>query len=630
MSREPPSTARLVALLARVALRRMGNRIASRSLIFRRRRGGADGKARGATPGKSTGSVLFLSALGVLFLFQGMMISGQLLGRIGLTVAREGDPGDLRFPVHASSYRSLVGLKQRLDEFHERHSRQASSPPEELDRFVEDRMTELRGELTVEIHSAGKWRASSDGDWKLSDEGEAKLAEMVRAFRERGPDAFRSLPPRRAHFLPDALHWPEPAGERAFLLALGVLLTILFSSLLCVSLGSANQDLGRVEWSMEWLYSFPVTARSLFLAKILEYTIVTAFPWFTLFPLSLTIFWAAGYQWWAVALALMTTLYLNLLLASLRFTAETWLRKRLSLARLKNLQALFTVLGLLLLYLVLYVAIRDELPAWVLGAARGVPGAILWSPVALPLLLTAKNAAVALLLPLLLVAGGGFLAAGSVASARVVRDGLLSAGGPYQGSRRKPRSGDRPSSWSWAMSGILGKEMRLLARDRNFLVQTLVVPLLIIGFQVLINPQLVGAVSGNFRHGATLAFGIGAYVLMFGGCSVLTVEGSSLWLLYTFPRPLGTILRQKALLWSIAGGFYVTVILSVVAVNAERLDGTTLAAASMALAGVVIYAFIAAGLGILGTNPLEQEVRRKIRPGTMYLYMLLASMYAYG
>jgi membrane protease YdiL (CAAX protease family) len=50
----------------------------------------------------------------------------------------------------------------------------------------------------------------------------------------------------------------------------------------------------------------------------------------------------------------------------------------------------------------------------------------------------------------------------------------------------------------------------------------------------------------------------------------------------------------------------------------------------VALAGVVIYSFIASGIGMLATDPLEVEVKRRIRPGMIYLYMILASLYGYA
>jgi hypothetical protein len=52
--------------------------------------------------------------------------------------------------------------------------------------------------------------------------------------------------------------------------------------------------------------------------------------------------------------------------------------------------------------------------------------------------------------------------------------------------------------------------------------------------------------------------------------------------------------------------------------------------AVVVLLGVPIYAVIATSLGVFGSDPLAQEVQRRVRPSYIYLYMLLASIYAYA
>ncbi len=51
---------------------------------------------------------------------------------------------------------------------------------------------------------------------------------------------------------------------------------------------------------------------------------------------------------------------------------------------------------------------------------------------------------------------------------------------------------------------------------------------------------------------------------------------------------------------------------------------------AVVLAGVPIHAAIAAALGVFASNPLEVEPQRRIRPGFVSLYFLVASLYAYG
>ncbi len=123
---------------------------------------------------------------------------------------------------------------------------------------------------------------------------------------------------------------------------------------------------------------------------------------------------------------------------------------------------------------------------------------------------------------------------------------------------------------------------------------------------------------------------LGAYTLLSTAFSVLAVEGNSLWMLYTFPRPLHSLLLQKTLLWT---GFALLYTGSAMAFCMVAGSGSALEAAPhavLALIGVVIYSFIASGIGVLATDPLEVEVRRRFRPDMVYLYMLLASLFGYA
>jgi membrane protease YdiL (CAAX protease family) len=65
-----------------------------------------------------------------------------------------------------------------------------------------------------------------------------------------------------------------------------------------------------------------------------------------------------------------------------------------------------------------------------------------------------------------------------------------------------------------------------------------------------------------------------------------------------------------------------------VAMVGAPLHAGSLGDAFLALYGIAVYAFIASGLGILGTDVMETEQRMRVKLATVYLYMLLAAMYA--
>jgi membrane protease YdiL (CAAX protease family) len=256
-------------------------------------------------------------------------------------------------------------------------------------------------------------------------------------------------------------------------------------------------------------------------------------------------------------------------------------------------------------------------------------GAVLgWTPLGLPAMLWAGGG-LALIAALGLMVYGLLFGMGSVLAAQhLVRSGLVTESGPYQGVRRKTNS-KRVVQSGW-FRGVVAKELRLLVRDRNFLVQTLVVPVLIIGFQLVINPDLMNAIATNFNHAAMTAFAVGAYVLMFSATHVLTVEGKSVWLLFTFPCDIEQILLRKARLWGVFASIFPMAVLVWSLCRLQTFTYAILLNVVMVVVGLFIYSVIAAGIGVMGTDLFEERVKRKINPAMFYLFMLLSTFYGFA
>jgi hypothetical protein len=117
---------------------------------------------------------------------------------------------------------------------------------------------------------------------------------------------------------------------------------------------------------------------------------------------------------------------------------------------------------------------------------------------------------------------------------------------------------------------------------------------MVIGFQLVVHGGIIQAVRTQFQQASVFAFAVGGYLLIPTALSVLSVEGNSLWMLYTFPQSIGEILRRKTKLWAGMAMFYTVVILIVCARMNEALHPGDAVFAVMALAGVFIYAFITA------------------------------------
>src|SRR5581483_7110917 len=124
-----------------------------------------------------------------------------------------------------------------------------------------------------------------------------------------------------------------------------------------------------------------------------------------------------------------------------------------------------------------------------------------------------------------------------------------------------------------------------------------------------------------------MAFGVGAYSFLNSAMGVLQRENKTLWQLVSFPKSLSSILLRKTVVWAIVGLSYGGLTLLVLAYLNHHLRLSALGDAFLGLYGILIYAFIAAGIGILATNVFETEPRKRMQLEFVYLYMFLAGLY---
>ncbi|HYG73979.1 MAG TPA: CPBP family glutamic-type intramembrane protease [Planctomycetota bacterium] len=608
MNPTPPGLLRAVIVLARFGIRRRVNQFRGNlGAAFGGRKKNSSGEPlRTGTARKGKAGGVLMGFVGIIFLFNGMHICSQFIRRVSERIDFQEN-----MVVGQYAYDKLVEAAQMLqmaDRLPQRSKEAVSSRKEWLDY--------LRHTFETDAAMRGLTKA----------EQQERAEIMMKVFKEKGVDGFRLKEVRPVIFFPSEQAWTLPENHEAMLrVAAGIWLLLSFALLFMIA-GNMSQDLGKVEWGMEWLFTFPVPAKVIFLSRVFEYALVNAAVWFCALPYAFVLFWCCGYGANAFFLAPLAALYLALLLASVHVLAEVWLRKTFAPNVLKNLQAGFTLGGSVLFLVVIYVVSAPTAVAPVLQMAERLPLNAHWNPVSLPVLLcdsarapwaAAGMLAAVIVLPLAAVRFCQYL----------VREGLTGTSGTYTGTREKARAAAQAPT---RLRGIVGKELRLLFRDRNFLVQTLVVPVLGIGFQFLMSPELLAGAAGDLRHASTMAFGLGTYVLMFSAFQVLTVEGQGLWMLYTFPQDLSSILQRKTMLWcGFAMAYTLAVIGGCIAYN-PALQWGAISPAVTALVGVVIYSYIASGIGVLGTDPLEPELQRKIRPEMMYLYMLLAAMFAYA
>jgi membrane protease YdiL (CAAX protease family) len=113
----------------------------------------------------------------------------------------------------------------------------------------------------------------------------------------------------------------------------------------------------------------------------------------------------------------------------------------------------------------------------------------------------------------------------------------------------------------FGQNALLRKELLWFARDRSALVQAVLVPLTMAGFQLFNMRGLAAHAQDawNGLCGAAILFG--TYFLWVLGPKSLTSEGAALWIALTWPQGLEDLLRAKAWLWSMLSSVIVGLIL---------------------------------------------------------------------
>jgi membrane protease YdiL (CAAX protease family) len=416
---------------------------------------------------------------------------------------------------------------------------------------------------------------------------------------------------------------------------LGFQLSLLLMVSFLGTLGS--REIASTDWDLEWLVTLPVERTTLLATRIAERTVANPFGLFAMGPPCLMIAWYAGYRWSAPLVAIAAVLALLVISAVLRTMADTGLRMTLAPSKLRNLQSLCGIASLPFMYLAMSFGMSNT-GSFTAAVARSVPGWLMWTPPGLVVeAIGARTAARAGMAAVVLVAEvAACLAVGLLVLRHQLRDGVV-ASGVRESVRRSGEAG--PASrqggrWERLLprSPVQRRELRLLSRDRNFLVQSLLMPVVTVGSQILLNGGLDGLahLATSSRSLAMTAWGISAYMLMLSALQTLNNEGPVLWMLYTFPRTIESVLKEKAQMWSVLALAFPLAVLALGLGLAPVFDWRLLSMFVIVMAGVPVFATIAVALGVFACDPLSQDVRTRIRPSYVYLYMLLSSVYAYA
>lgn len=122
-------------------------------------------------------------------------------------------------------------------------------------------------------------------------------------------------------------------------------------------------------------------------------------------------------------------------------------------------------------------------------------------------------------------------------------------------------SASRKGTPGFGQEPLYRKEFLWFIRDRSAIVQVILIPLTVAGFQMINLRNLVGYAQGAWNYLCGVAILFGTYFLWVLGPKSLSSEGTALWIALTWPRGLESLLKAKAWLWSMISTALVAIVL---------------------------------------------------------------------
>ena len=473
-----------------------------------------------------------------------------------------------------------------------------------------------------------RWRTTAS-----PGEGAADASQRPERTRARSRDAaavergIRS--PERYRPAPGSV---MAAGMLADLTTLAtlILLAALFAAI-------ASRDLVRADWDVEWLITLPLPLPTLIGAMVLERAIAGSFGFIFLSAFLSALAVKCGWGVAAPLLGVALTMPVMFLTAIVQIVADTSLRLVLAPARLRNLQAVASLLVPVPLIVVLSLASPANL--FVLDRLRFAEGGR-WLPGGLLVEAVASGTAMRTLfvVAILIAEVAAVVAAGAALTGLLMRGGVVAAG-VREGTARRPGAGLRDGAGSAPLSALIAallspvqrRDLRLLCRDRTLLVQTLVLPVMTVGIQIVIRGGDLDIFG--FRPTpavAAVAFYLAAVTLMQPAFRTMASEGRALWVLYCLPQPLERIVLHKAALWGGLALLYPLAIFTAVIASGHAIPVAFMVSIPVVLLGVPVFAVIGTALGVFAFDPLALDENRRVRVSHLYVFMMLGSFYAYA
>lgn len=391
----------------------------------------------------------------------------------------------------------------------------------------------------------------------------------------------------------------DPASRLIAEKVTGLMMFVAGAGTLLFAIGMLSRQITRPEPSLAWLFEFPVPRPVLFASRLAEGLFDGAsLPLLSLLPGIW--FFHSGYGFWAsVGWGLAFGALIALSLSALRMAVEVLLLQKCQRRRRGTIGGLSAALGALLMVMVVYGGNAPAMMSILLAAADALPDWLYHNP------FSAGHGA-----GLTFSSASWFTAAGISAAlcvgsvllcSRLTKYGLEPGLETVRGSR------DAAKVSRARYTGLVGKELLMLVRQRIVMVQVVLAPLIMMVMMYFQSGgRLAERILGSGAALASAVYGICAYMVLIASQVAMNMELRTLWLLLSLPRPLADSLRMKSRIWGIAAAS-LALVLSLGAVAAHHdLAGGLFYRLPFILAFVGLVADLSVGIRTMGSSIVSE------------------------
>ena len=420
-----------------------------------------------------------------------------------------------------------------------------------------------------------------------------------------------------------------------FYSAMALVLGLLFLQSIIAETPNVSDASISSSFDVEWLLGFPIKIKVIYFLKLIELSVFNGVGWALIFPIQVAFFWFEGFRWTGPLIAFILTCFLNIVMGTFKIFKEIALKKFIkNLSHMKLIKSVLFIAGTFI-FIFVYLSVTNPVPDNLLIKAAGsVFGKIFFFlPSALPVLaakfvkefykITALGFMSGFELCLLVYAGGAAVAS-VIGNGDIFEASLSGHRGKTALKVKRTKEGFK----------IFGRETLRLIRDPLYSVQIFgptLIMFFIFNYGSGSNSGLLSSGSERLPYitGAVAYFG-GAYMLLTSVLTVLASENPSVWMLYTFPKNIYSIIKDKIIFFMSFALLFCLLMLSFGIIKNGLYTPRMFFISLASLAGIPIFAFLAGGLAILGTDLFEKEKNRQVSPGQTFLLMFLMPIYGAG